>query len=69
MIWRSLAWLRHRLADARDLRADRMSDDWLDERQRFARRVEHEGCCWSFPVKKILDNSPVWNRDRLRRRA
>ena len=39
-----------------------MSREWLEQANRPSSRVEFQGVCWSFPVKKLLIESPLWNR-------
>jgi hypothetical protein len=51
--------------------APRVSAAWLraqDARDAEARN-SFEGPAWKWPVKKLLNESPIWNRERQRRRA
>ena len=47
---------------------DRVSDTWLAaqaQRDQRAGDTVFVGPCWSWPVKKLLDSSPIWNKAKL----
>ncbi len=47
----------------------RVSRRWLRDLDSREARIESHGVCWQWPVKKILNESPLWNRAKLRRSA
>ena len=46
-----------------------VSVDWLRDQDRKESRIGFEGVAWKFPVKKILNDSSLWNTNKLRRSA
>lgn len=49
--------------------ADRVSRSWLRDLDRKGDRIEFHGVKIAFPIRKMLNDSPVWNRAKDKRRA
>ena len=50
-------------------RPNLVSADWLQNQQRRESRIEFHGVNIKFPIKKMINESPAMNRQRLKRRA
>ena len=59
-VWR---WLTGR-GDARHV-----SVKWLYEQDVTDSREPFEGVSIRWPIKKLINESPIWNREKLKRRA
>jgi hypothetical protein len=59
-----IGWLARLLRHHPDL----VSSDWLRDLQR-REREEFHGPRMQWPVKKIMNDSALWNREKLRKRA
>jgi hypothetical protein len=46
---------------------DPMPESWLFDQARRESRIEHHSPRMQWPVKKILNDSPLWNRHKLAR--
>jgi hypothetical protein len=51
--------------------ADRVSSEWMQEQLRKSSRIDFQGVRISFPIKKLLNDSPLYTRhqEAKRRRA
>lgn len=59
-----IGWLARLLRPNSDL----VSETWLKEFQQ-REREEFHGPRMQWPVKKIMNDSALWNREKLRKRA
>lgn len=60
-----MRWLRvvlHRLRHP-----DAVSLDWLEHQDRRESRIEYHGAVPRWPMRKLLNESPLWNRAKLRK--
>lgn len=48
-------------------REDRVSQAWLDAAGRREARIEWHSAPMQWPVKKLHNESPIWNRAKLRK--
>lgn len=46
-----------------------VSDQWLREQDRRESRIEFHGAVPRWPIKKLLNESPIWNANKLRKSA
>ena len=46
-----------------------VSRAWIWEQERREDRAGFEGVSIRWPIKKLVNESPVWNREKLKRRA
>lgn len=63
MIWwrpRRPDWLR---------KPDLMSAAWLAHQERQEQRIEFHGVAIRWPIKKLLNESPAWNKAKQKRCA
>ncbi len=51
--------------------ADQMSSAWIAEQQRKSSRIDFQGVRIAFPIKKVINESPLYTRHQedKRRRA
>lgn len=49
--------------------ADRVSHKWLRELDRKGDRIEFHGVTIMWPIRKVFNESAVWNRAKDKRRA
>lgn len=62
IVWSRLAAaVMHRLRHR-----DAVSLDWLHDQDRRESRIEFHGVVPRWPIKKILNESALWNTHRLR---
>lgn len=45
-----------------------VSDRWLQEQKRREERIEFHSPRIRFPIKKILDAHPLWNKHKMQQR-
>lgn len=50
-------------------RPEILSAEWLKDQQRREQRIEFHSVPIRWPVKKLLNESSLWNREKLKRRA
>jgi len=52
-------------------RPDLVSATWLKEQQRRESRIEFHGVAIRWPIRKVLNDSPIWNaaKEQERKRA
>jgi hypothetical protein len=48
-------------------RDDRLSDRWLRDHQRSMTRIDFHSAPMQWPIKKLHNESPIWNRAKLRK--
>lgn len=49
--------------------SNRVSARWLRAQDRRESRIEFHGAVPKWPMKKLLNESPIWNRNKLRKSA
>ncbi len=48
---------------------NRVSLRWLRDQDHRESRIEFHGVCPKWPIKKVLNESPLWNRTKLKKSA
>lgn len=64
--WLRRRWLAH---EERREQPVLVSADWLKDHQRKDQRIEFHSAPFAWPIKKVLNESSIWNREKLRKRA
>ena len=49
--------------------SDRVSTAWLRQADQRESRIEFHGVSFAWPIRKITNESPIWNKYRLRKSA
>lgn len=65
-IWIYRRWIAH---EERREQPVLVSADWLKDHQRKDQRIEFHSAPFAWPIKKVLNESSIWNREKLRKRA